>query len=197
MDRLDLLNEIFRTRTSKITTAALASMAVYQFACDQFGAPMLPNLWGMTGAALPWWAWLLLMQLGFLYGLFEFVRRSYRESVTTPSPSLAQDNETSLPHNLGRPVTSGVSIEVDRARRSAKADLAVRQSNVDGSVARMESALASVRRVFGVDTPPASGNGRADLKLWVDYFEVVWPFLENNNYDEAKAKASHFISTRL
>lgn len=64
-------------------------MAAYQFACDQFGAPTLPNLWGMTGAeALPWWAWLLLAQLGVLYGLFEYVRRG-AAALVTPVVDLA------------------------------------------------------------------------------------------------------------
>jgi hypothetical protein len=48
----------------------------YQFGCDQFDWPKLPALWGMTGAGLPWWGWLLIAQAGFVYALFEYVRRS-------------------------------------------------------------------------------------------------------------------------
>ena len=49
--------------------------SVYQFGCDQFDWPKLPVLWGMTGVLVPWWGWLLIAQIGFTYGVFEYVRR--------------------------------------------------------------------------------------------------------------------------
>jgi len=192
VSRLALLREIFRTRTSKIVTGLLAFMAVYQFFCDQFGAPTLPNLWGMTGAAaLPWWAWLLLAQLGFLYGLFEYVRHARHEPVAAPS-------EDDAPPSYG-PAREGLNntlLEIHKARRIAKMALAEPRGGYVGAVSRMESALTSTEKTFDIDVPEGVGDPKKDLHIWLDYFEAVWPFLENGNYENAKGKAVNFIVER-
>jgi uncharacterized membrane protein len=72
--RRGTFREIMRPWFARLFVGASVAMAFYQFACDQFGAPTLPKLWGMTG--FPWWGWLLVAQAGFVYALFEYVRRN-------------------------------------------------------------------------------------------------------------------------
>lgn len=122
-------------------------------------------------------------------------RRTQREM--EPEPKGTEEPEgPAPPADALRPGLSNTKIEVWRARRDARIALAERRANVAGNTAAMESALASVRRTFAVETPAATGDARADLKLWEEYFEVVWPFLENGNYEEAKARAVRFLAER-
>lgn len=72
--RAKLFGAIFSSWRSRLLAGVPIAAGAYQFLCDQFGFPTIPVLWGMTGAALPWWGWLLLAQLGAFYGLFEYVR---------------------------------------------------------------------------------------------------------------------------
>lgn len=72
---LSTIKNVLRPWTSRVVVAVPTGAAAYQFGCDQFGLPTLPVLWGMTGAGLPWWAWIVVAQSGFVYALFEYVRR--------------------------------------------------------------------------------------------------------------------------
>jgi len=72
---LSTIKHVLRPWRSRVVVALPSGAAAYQFGCDQFDLPTLPVLWGMTGAGLPWWAWIVVAQSGFVYALFEYVRR--------------------------------------------------------------------------------------------------------------------------
>lgn len=74
---LAFVGQLFHSLWSRVIAGSLAAMAFYQFGCDQFGWPTLPVAWQLTGAKLPWWGWLLILQATLVVALFEFVRRSY------------------------------------------------------------------------------------------------------------------------
>lgn len=74
--RAQAFREIFSTWKAKLFVIVPTVAGGYQFGCDQLDWPKLPALWGMTNALIPWWAWLLLAQAGFIYALFEYVRRN-------------------------------------------------------------------------------------------------------------------------
>jgi hypothetical protein len=73
--RLQTLQEVFRPRVAQIWTFVVSALFLYDVLCNQFGLPNIPKLWGVTGTLMPWWAWVVLLQLGFTYGLFEVMRR--------------------------------------------------------------------------------------------------------------------------
>lgn len=73
--RRGLLAEIYQGWRAKLLTGVPIAAGAYQFLCDQFGFPTIPRAWGMTGATIPWWGWLLIGVVGAVYGLFEYVRR--------------------------------------------------------------------------------------------------------------------------
>lgn len=66
----------------------IGAVATYDSFSNQFPSWYLPKLgnllpgWsGMTGALLPWWGWLLVLQTVFLYALFEYVRKAVRPPI--------------------------------------------------------------------------------------------------------------------
>lgn len=84
--RSSALREILRPWLARLLVGIPVLAGLYQFGCDQFDWPKLPVLWGMTGGGLPWWGWLLIAQAGFVYALFEYVRR-----IQLPSPPRSLD----------------------------------------------------------------------------------------------------------
>lgn len=80
--RWGLLREIYSSWKAQLLTGVPLAAGVYQFLCDQFGLPTIPEAWNMTGALFPWWGWLLVAQVGALYGLFEYVRKLGFASLT-------------------------------------------------------------------------------------------------------------------
>lgn len=72
---LETVKQIFRPWYLGLGTPAVFIGGLYQFACDQFGAPTIPRLWGMTGAYLPWWGWMLIVQALITVAVFNYVRR--------------------------------------------------------------------------------------------------------------------------
>ncbi|WP_417323161.1 hypothetical protein [Erythrobacter aureus] len=75
-DRVTFFGRTYRGWRAKALTGVPLVAGVYQFGCDQFGFPTISTVYGMT--PLPWWGWLLLAQVGVLYGLFEYVRLNVR-----------------------------------------------------------------------------------------------------------------------
>lgn len=66
-------------RWGKWVLGAVASYDIFsaQFRIEgKFEPPPLLELIGMSGGLLPWWGWLLIAQAGFIYALFEYVRRN-------------------------------------------------------------------------------------------------------------------------
>lgn len=72
-------------------------MAAYQFLCDQFGFPTLPNAWQVTGAHIPWWGWILIGQLLFQIALVNYIRRLTGDLPALPEPTVSSD-EADLPY---------------------------------------------------------------------------------------------------
>lgn len=75
--RLQAFKAVLHPGWAKVVFWGPIAASVYQFGCDQFDLPKLPKLWGMTSAAFPWWGWLVIAQAGFVYALFEYVRRAF------------------------------------------------------------------------------------------------------------------------
>lgn len=73
--RLSTLREIAKPWWVTASAALAALAGIWQFGCDQLGWPKLPEAWAMTGAYVPWWGWLLILQAIFVAALFEYVRR--------------------------------------------------------------------------------------------------------------------------
>ena len=74
--RLQTLGAVLRSWVARLVVGGSIFAGIYQFGCDPFDWPKLPALWGMTGVLVPWWGWLLIAQAGFVYALFEYVRRA-------------------------------------------------------------------------------------------------------------------------
>lgn len=75
ISRSTAIREVLRPWAIKILVGLPVLCGMYQFGCDQFDFPTLPQLWGMTGSQFPWWAWFFVALAGLVYGLFEYVRR--------------------------------------------------------------------------------------------------------------------------
>lgn len=87
-----LLREVFRPKLVRYGGGFVAVVAAWDAFFNQFELPKIGSLVGMSGALLPWWGWLLILQALFVYGLFEYVRRN----VSTPqdgSPTGASVDE--------------------------------------------------------------------------------------------------------
>lgn len=70
------LGAILRPWWVRVFGSSGVAASAYQFGCDQFGLPTLPRLWGLTGAYLPWWGWLLVAQGVLVLAIFDYVRRN-------------------------------------------------------------------------------------------------------------------------
>lgn len=88
------IRKILGTWRTRLLVGVPTVAGAYQFCCDQFDFPTLPKLWGMTTALVPWWGWLLIAQAGFVYALFEYVRRMGNFE----SPVLTETDPESVAH---------------------------------------------------------------------------------------------------
>jgi hypothetical protein len=152
----------------------------------------------MTGAptflAAGFWNYVPLALITIALAIFLF-RQVRPEALTQTAPQQRPEDEPP-PFNEKRVGLSNALIEVSRARASARDAYGNRRPNLQPTISTMESALATVRRTFDIETPPPTGHGRTDLKLWLDYFDVVWPFIRSGNYEEAKKRATKFVGDR-
>lgn len=88
--------------------ATIAScLALYDILSNQFDLPTIGRIVGMSGALMPWWGWLLILQVIFVYGLFEYVRRTLPTPTTvtigTPEPYEALHREIGhIAHRLAQ-----------------------------------------------------------------------------------------------
>ena len=191
ISRFALLRDVFRTRTSKVLTFALGFMAAYQFACDQFGAPTLPNLWGMSGAAaLPWWAWLLLAQLGFLYGLFEYVRAMELEPAPAstgsgPDPASAAAAQNARALSVICSVRSAAHVATWQGNETSRAKVAH----------EFEAAMLTIENLFGIPglkIPKNLVTHRDAMDTFVRYIDSFYPLLRDGHAEKAREKAAEF-----
>lgn len=122
--RTEALGGVLKSKFTRLWVFGGAGAGLYQFGCDQFDWPKLPALWGMTGVLVPWWAWLVIAQLGFTYGLFEYVRRGASPSpVSTIPPQQAvwndiRQNMATVSQSLGQALGMGGALRY----RAAVAD---------------------------------------------------------------------------
>jgi soluble cytochrome b562 len=196
ISRLSLLRKVFRSWRAKLLTGGAVFVAFYQFACDQFGFPTLPNLWGMSGASIiPWWAWLLLAQLGALYGLFEYVRCLDVQPLTAPTaPS---------------PPPEVTAADKKKNALETLAALRVTVKNVLGPFHdgedhervfhALEAAMLTISHLFGVKLLMFSREGmdyRDALETYAAYIDRFYPMLVQGHLSAAKAKAADFKRER-
>lgn len=71
-----VLGDMFRPWWVRWLGIGLAALASYDTLSSQLELPTVRKLLGMSGALLPWWGWLLILQAVFVIALFEFVRRN-------------------------------------------------------------------------------------------------------------------------
>jgi hypothetical protein len=135
-------------------------------------------------------AGIILFGLAAVLWLYEWGRTAPRKV----APAAATKLDEPPPYNPMRAGLSNALIEVSKARSYARDAYGNRRPNLQSTISSVESALATVRRTFDLETPPATGHGRTDLKLWMDYFDVVWPFIRSGNYEEAKERAAKFVA---
>lgn len=137
--RLGLLANVYRSWKAKLLTGIPIGAAIYQFLCDQFGLPTIPQAWTMTGALFPWWGWLLVAQVGAVYGLFEYVRLNispHTQWAALPvQPILEQDRYDELDEEvkprLGDLPLQEVAKRVAAALKIHKAALSARDINLE------------------------------------------------------------------
>jgi hypothetical protein len=84
--RASTLQEVLKPRIVRLAGGTVVGLGFYDVLCNQLGLPPLKTLVGMSGAIMPWWGWLLILQSVFVYALFEYVR-SKVAGTTTPKIS--------------------------------------------------------------------------------------------------------------
>lgn len=116
----------------KVAAAIPAFLGTYDIFCNQFGAPKVPELWGMTGSLLPWWGWLLILQAVFVYALFEYVRRN------TASPPSGPDNEyVDELFGVQNEINDGIATRLEKLDQDTK-----RIGNVDRDLRNLTDSLS-------------------------------------------------------
>lgn len=115
-------------------------VGTYDIACNQFGTPKIPELWGMTGSLLPWWAWLLILETVSLVALFEYGWRK------------------KPPASAGADFASGLYVGELRLSANHLGDgyleLAVRGFNGTGEPIGVAEVLGHIRLEGAVETDP-------------------------------------------
>jgi hypothetical protein len=187
VSRLSFLKEVFRTWRARLLAGGAIFIALYQFACDQFGFPTLPNLWHMTG--LPWWAWLFFAQTGVLYGLFDYVRHFERE----PAPAEAKPAAPSRkPTNfeLGRTIESAVSM----ARMSTSRNPTARE--IEKAFFPIRALMLTLTKEMGIVWPPQTADPLVTLESALRIMEQIAPLIQAGHVDEAR-RLSTELAERL
>jgi hypothetical protein len=70
-----ILKSILKPWHIRIGLGVAAALYFYDALSSQFGLPTLGAVIGMSGALMPWWGWLLVIQAILMLALFEYVRR--------------------------------------------------------------------------------------------------------------------------
>ena len=139
---------------------------------------------------LPLWVWQIVGVGLVIVGLLVFVHRNERAS---PANAVAEPRSEEAKK---RSEMASAHFQITGAHGQARMALAGHKRDVSSTVATVESALATVRRVYRVGTPSPTGDDHKDLQTWVDYLDVVWPFLQHRNIEMARVKAIKFLGDR-
>lgn len=103
---LRALHDMLRPKVVWLGGSIIAAVAAWDSFSNQFPSwhmrklgDLLPDWLGMTGALLPWWGWLLILQAVFTYALFEYVRTKM-PSATTPNKEAVNADIEALKDSL-------------------------------------------------------------------------------------------------
>src|SRR5689334_14220725 len=119
--RLETLRELVRPKLIGWGSLLIGAIAAYDSCSNQFpqlglrklGDILLPGV-TMTGALLPWWGWLLILQAIFVYSLFEYVRRNIPlRSLAKQMPQYDKDASLDLSHLLYFAVLESTVVSID------------------------------------------------------------------------------------
>jgi hypothetical protein len=83
-----MFKELLAPKLVRWGLALLAVIGGYDTVASQAELPTLRDILGMSGALLPWWGWLLILQAILVYALFEYVRRMTFQASTEPHPAI-------------------------------------------------------------------------------------------------------------
>lgn len=161
-------------------------MAAYQFACDQFGFPTIPNLWGLSGATkVPWWAWLLFAQLGFNYGLFEYVRRQ-PVALETHAPRI-EEAQAMKGADLAR--------LLHIAREDARAAIADNptQRSAEQAWPALRAAMLTAHKERGLALYTPSDDPMVNVEWVCRLFEKVGPLIARGHDEEARHASQEHV----
>lgn len=89
--RIKTLRRVLQPRLVRWGLGAVALLGGYDVLCNQLGLPPIKSIAGLSvpsvavpASILPWWGWLLMLQIPFTYGLFEYVRNNIRAQDLAP-----------------------------------------------------------------------------------------------------------------
>lgn len=77
--------EILRPWWVRVSIFLTVVVPSYDSNANQFDLPKISELFGMSGALLPWWGWLSILQAILMAALFEYVRRN-QSNEDNPEP---------------------------------------------------------------------------------------------------------------
>ncbi|HYG30653.1 MAG TPA: hypothetical protein VD887_10620 [Allosphingosinicella sp.] len=103
ISRLGLLGALLRPRLVRFGLLIWGALVSYDTLCSQLGLPTIREVWGMSGALLSWWGWLLVLQAILVYALFEYVR--------TQGVQLS----------IGKPASGGIDSRIEKLEALASA----------------------------------------------------------------------------
>ena len=181
--RINALGGVLRSWFAKVWFFGAAALGIYQFGCDQFDWPKLPVLWGMTELFVPWWGWLVIAQLGFTYGLFEYVRRLAPVSVPAAVHTRQQEWESirtgleSVARSLGFALGTGGALRY----RSAVSDA--------------EGFLFQLAQRNNFEIPELRKDGeKIGCMRAILYITDLTPMLQLDDTDKTRARASQLTA---
>lgn len=196
--RSQALKEVFATWKARLFVGIPMAAGAYQFGCDQLDWPKLPVLWDMTGALFPWWGWVLVAQAGFVFALFEYVRRNV--GIQTPPASSLIDEERVkamvAEHVAARGVGAVVAPKLT-ADQESRLEQASRGNSENRQ--RIDNALKRLDAIEQFVSMLTDERRRADARLSLEKWEKK-PFRKpgDNLYSEyANAKTTGYLYKEL
>lgn len=145
--RRSQLREVLRPKVARLWIGIASVAGIYQFGCDQFDWPKLPALWNMT--PFPWWGWFFVALVGFVYALFEYVRRS---GGTPGSPLEYDDADLRAKVAEADTRSRGAEEAVTALRETVKVNDRKARDRVPGMISESDEFKRLVLRVDPLET---------------------------------------------
>ncbi|XAP77552.1 hypothetical protein ABC955_13340 [Citromicrobium bathyomarinum] len=189
--RTTTIREIYRNRVVRFGSYGVAALGAYDVCSNQFGFPKLPKVLGMTGALMPWWGWLLLLQALFVYGLFEFVRRSQPLVLQPLDGGKASKDDNANLSGLAAPALRIVR----RIRRHRNAGYFARdRSEPVEDIWRSAVPVIIAFEKAGFPVPELTGETVLHQLITLDeYFSTLIPLISAGQFDEAREIAPQVV----